>query len=185
MPANHFSPWILALCYRSGYLTLAAFGDGDLIEVRVKRLRNRRDRSKTMRALIQKFALDYAVDGVVVEPGSRLEELAQALSLPTIAMSLKQAKALLLPERQAPTHGQLYELLIKENPKFRRLVNVNPKNGKPLTQQWRLLSLLSVALGLAALKKVSLPSSGQSTLTTTTPHSYSYVHSTSAKAPAY
>jgi hypothetical protein len=153
MSANSSPRWLLAVCYRSGYITLAVFADGELAEVRTKRLRDQRTKTMAMKSLIRRFALDYAVDTVVVEPENVLDDLVRTLGLPSMKLTLAEAKEYLLPDSERPTHSALYELLSKQGSPFRRLVNINPKNNNLITQQWRLVSLFPVALGLAAIKK--------------------------------
>jgi len=154
MPANPLPRWLLAVCYRSGYISLAVFADGELVEARTTRLRDQRTKHTAIESLVQKFVFDYAVDSVVVEPGTILDAVVQKLDLPMIFLNLKEAKRLLLQEGEQLTHDALYKFLIREGASYRRLVNINPKNGKPITQQWRLISLLPVALGLAVINSM-------------------------------
>lgn len=180
MSADISQCWLLAACYRSGYLTLAVFAGNELKEVRVKRLRDQRTKTTAMQSLIRKFALDYAVDGVVVEPSSTVEAIVHALGLSALPLTLKDAKRRLLPEHKEQTHRALYDLLVKPSSPYRRLVNVYPRDGALITQQWRLVSLLSVALGLAALQKSTLLPTG--TVTSSTPNFNPYAHQTFSSA---
>lgn len=165
---NSLPRWVLAVCYRSGFISLALFDEGKLIEARVTRLRNQQTKLRSIRSHIQTLALDYAVDLVVLEPVSDIASIVRGIGLATAPLTLREAKCRLLPEHHRPSHRQLYDHLTQEGQPFRRLVNINPKNDNLITQSWRLMSLLSVALGLAAMNKppvdpsTSIPSTSPS-----------------------
>ncbi len=147
-------PRYLVAAYRSPFLLLAVL-DGSAVII-TEQIALTADTLTTARVTSELFNLarDYDIDRVVLDADWRLETPARVLGAPIELITLDEAKALLLPHEPHATHRALYEHLIERRPKLKRLVATLPMTGRvSLSVPRQQLSLLAVALGLAAEKR--------------------------------
>ena len=156
MNARSQDQWILAVCLRFNMLGLAVVSQHEIIEVRRRCLYHakpmERPQDFASRAIAE-LASDYGLSVVVVEPDSQIQAWLKKTNLSSQIMSLDIAKELVLPEDEPHTHPYLCRHLVNEFPVLRNIATVLPATGNvAMTQRWRVVPLLAVALGVAAQK---------------------------------
>ncbi len=145
------SRWYLVAKYRSPYLALAVLDGMRIVEVMTHRLCHGRRSSDQLHALFVRLATDYAPDRIIIEPMEPLYRAATATGVTVSTMTLTEAKRLLLGDAMARTNRDLYRSLVARCPELRRLVTILVGSGDiAVTEPWRTVQLLPIALGLAA-----------------------------------
>ena len=143
----------LAVCKRCQVLVLAVVESDDILEVRRHFPWNQsgQDYRSAIRKAVVSIMADYNIRTIVVEPDSLIHECIQDISV-IQRIELSTAKQLLIPPRENKTHSELCTYLVNSFPKLGRLVTVLPYNRIAMTERWRTVALLAVALGLAVQK---------------------------------
>lgn len=137
----------IAACYRSPYLVVAVMNAGDAIEVQRSRVVAAHEIPRVLRRLM----IEYGCQTLIVEPNSHLFRIAKTLQCRVHTVAMRTAKAALVPSAKRVTNHQLCQQLVNRCPKLRRLVKIFPATGRiAMTERWRVVQLLPVALGIAA-----------------------------------
>lgn len=139
-----FCPTI-AVCYRSPYLCLAVLDDGEILEVQRTRITDKNGIGRTIRKLIG----EYGCRTIIVEPDRHLLKMVENLHCEVRTLSMAIAKRALVPADRPPTHAELYRHLLERFPQLTRFVTVLPSGRIAMSEKWRIVQLLPVALGLA------------------------------------
>ena len=135
-------------------MVLAVVDQHNILEVRRRCLYRARP-SETHDAYgaraVEELVHDYRITSVVAEPDRQPFRWAKETDLPTTPLPLIEAKQVLLPDTVQATHVDLCEHLLEQHPKLQRLVTILPgKPGLATSERWKTVTLLAVALGLAA-----------------------------------
>lgn len=139
----------LAICQRFGVLALAVVASDQLLEVR-RTFKGNNDATGQEMMSLQDLAHDYGLTDVVVEPGCTLCSNLAHTGLNQQILTLEEAKLRLLGKLGA-THAELCQRLIQDHQKLARFVTILPLTGRvAMSQRRRIVSLLAVAMGLAA-----------------------------------
>ncbi len=145
---------ILAVAYRSLFMATAVLSRSEIIEVRGCHASGGFAAARPrIAARIAKVAAEYDVDRIVVEPGLLAPALLATRGRVVATRTLGEAKAALLCGYPRPTFRDLCQHLVDRYPSVRRLARILPGTGRiTMTERWRTILLLSVALGLADLR---------------------------------
>ena len=137
---------ILSACHRGKYLAVAVCNGVDVLEV----VRARMHRGDSLKTVVGRIIADYGCGTILVEPNRPLFKEVQSLQCSVRTLALTEAKERLLPGRATVTHRDLYQHLVESDPRLRRFVTVLPATGRvAMTERWRTVNLLAVALGRA------------------------------------
>lgn len=151
---------LVAACIRCRCLAITVLSGDQVLEVVSHRLDSAKRRGHAA-DFVSRLVNDYAPEAVVLETEKSLSESNQ---LPTYTkyqihiVTLAQAKRTLLTGNDC-SHRTLFQHLLRQHPNLQRLVKVLPITDQiAMTERWRTVSLLAVALGLAAQASLSTTS---------------------------
>lgn len=142
--------WYIAACRRGTYFGLALLSDSTILEVRRHRLLRTRAQRRLLAELLSAFARDYAVDHLIVEPGTLAHAAAQLTDLTVRTLTLEHVRKALLPRKRRRTLRSLGEVMVRRHPELRRLGVLIPANQNLNLECASIVCLVAVALGLAA-----------------------------------
>lgn len=145
------SGWYLAACLRGTYFSLALLSEETVLEIRRHRVIGQRRGQLHLSALLRALASDYAIETVIVEPNTLAHAAAGMTDLKVQTLTLGQAKEQLLTrKRRQRTIAALSQEVLRYRPELNRLIGFMPTNNRVTIECSKTVSLLSVALGLAA-----------------------------------
>jgi hypothetical protein len=157
--------WTLAVCYRAQWLAVALLDGERVLEVRTHQLPSLVGGRPRLKTLLDRYLVDYAPGEVVLEDRPSFRSLRKQMTRPTRLTSLRRAKDMLLRGIHRATHEAVFDQLIRERPALRRLVTILPATNRiALTEHWRTVQLLAVALGLGAVQPASSSLAGSKAL---------------------
>lgn len=143
--------WTLAAAYRSPFLALSILSTSEIVEVRRHRIADGARGRVAMARAIAEAVLEYDVAELVTEPGLLAPAILAGRGRPVRTCALRSAKDVLLPEDVKKTTRNLCQHLVERFESLRRFVTILPATGRiAMTERWRTVMLLPVALGLAA-----------------------------------
>jgi len=135
----------MAICYHEGFLALIIVRRGAVFDWR--RYRVMRSQRSRFAALIARFASEYRMTSVVLDPRQRIR---LPRTITPHYLSLREAKRTLLPNGARPTHRAVVQHLADRCPTLRPLISVAAATGTvSVTKRWQMALLLAAALGFA------------------------------------
>jgi hypothetical protein len=160
-----FPHWTLAVCYRAQWLAIALLDGERVLEVGTHQLPSLAGGRPRLKTLLDRYLVDYAPGEVVLEDRPSFRSLRKQVTKPIKFTSLRRAKDTLLQGIQGATHEEVFDQLIRERPALRRLVTILPATNRiALTEHWRTVQLLAIALGLGAVQRASSSVAGSKAL---------------------
>ena len=140
----------LAVCKRGQALVVAVVNSNDILEVKrhFPWIWAKQGRKARIRKIVANMMADYKISTIVVESNTFVYQCMKDIPI-VRPVNLSSAKRLLIPGSEKITHKDLYAHLVNKHPKLRRLVTILPTNRIAVTEKWKTVTLLSIALGLA------------------------------------
>lgn len=137
----------LAAVVRSPFVAVTVIGSGEILDV----LRFRAPTSEIAAKRVLRVRREYRASAIVTEPRGVLTSALLPHGVRIVRLSLHDAIDALVPEPDGAMHTDLFRQLIARFPCLRRLVTISPHSGKiDLLDRWKTMTMLSVALGVAA-----------------------------------
>lgn len=145
--------WFLSAIVRESTLAIVVFREGE--ERYVQRCRFTGGLNNDVLGKIVKVVEDYGVTDVVVEPSLAARVIARLRGVRLHQLSVQQAKACLLPGHPNPTHRELAEWLLEQDPLMRARIRAFKGSVRLEQGLGATVALLAADLGLAWLNTKS------------------------------
>ncbi len=146
-------PRVLAAVSRAQHLVIAVFCSLEIIEIRRFRLAARAHAWRAILSHVEQAAVDFDASMLVVEPGGPCETAANESGLDVTRLAMPEVFDACLPKDVPRTNARLFDRLVADRPRLIRLVRLRPGTlHVSMIERRKTVSLLAVALGLAALR---------------------------------
>ena len=134
-------------------MALVVMRDSEIFRIDRLRLDGRHRTPEALAGVIAAVCSQYAVEVIVIEPGTLIEVAASALDLGIETVSLEAAWQEFGRSTAVQSNVDLCAELIAEYPRLSRFVGRLPAKGPiPAADRRRMVTLLAVAIGLTATR---------------------------------
>lgn len=145
---------VLAAVSRAQHLVIAVFCSLEIVEIRRFRLAARaRSAWRVILDHLEQAAIDFDASMLIVEPDCPCEAAANESGLDVTRLAMADVFDACLPKDAPRTYARLFDRLVADRPRLIRLVRLRPGTlHVSMVDRRKTVSLLAVALGLAALR---------------------------------